>query len=493
MSRHPSPGPSHPQNITQNSQAPVLSRQKSKSYAIGIAAGAEDVKYQAKYKDLKKKVKEIEDDNDKLQFKVLQAKRSIQRMKLERAILYERLSAVPPSPDANDRHGLPPMHTAPSISSQVHSSRTLSGGHPHQEHREHSTVESDHNLVDYIRTHGNPRVAPGPDGRPIPVIDTPMGPGLRQLPPLPQLPSVQQLEGAARGHGHAHTTHTSPSMHHSHSSSSHEYSRSHSSSRSRVHHPPQPYHAGQPYSEGLPPVQHVLSPPLSERERSRRGDIHDYASSHGDPHAVHHQVQYSPHIYSEPRASSRPHNHQRIGPGTYLNRDEYHDRDRERQRDPEKERDHWERSRDHARGRETNSSHMHTPPSVHPFGAGGLPMPSRSDTPGSGSGSGGSGIGGGDGPSRPDSPKRDIDFVQEDGRSQSRDQGQHSRPSMGSRKRNRNDMDVDSENDVGEGPPGGGRPYSTGRLPDDRGSKRYHREHLHRGVDNQEDDRMGHP
>lgn len=72
----------------------------------GIAAGAEDTKYATKYKELKKKVKEIESvsfwrivcdtgevllmrvppqDNDKLHFKVLQAKRSIQRMKLERA------------------------------------------------------------------------------------------------------------------------------------------------------------------------------------------------------------------------------------------------------------------------------------------------------------------------------------------------------------------------------------------------------------------------
>ncbi len=35
-------------------------RQKSRAYASGIAAGAEDVKYAAKYRELKKKVKEIE-------------------------------------------------------------------------------------------------------------------------------------------------------------------------------------------------------------------------------------------------------------------------------------------------------------------------------------------------------------------------------------------------------------------------------------------------
>jgi hypothetical protein len=51
MSSRPSPGPS-----TQSAS----SRQKQKPHIIGIAAGAEDVKYQAKYKDLKRKVKEIE-------------------------------------------------------------------------------------------------------------------------------------------------------------------------------------------------------------------------------------------------------------------------------------------------------------------------------------------------------------------------------------------------------------------------------------------------
>jgi hypothetical protein len=96
MSSRPSPGPS---TIP---PPPAAARQKQKPHVIGIAAGAEDAKYQAKYKDLKRKVKEIEavsfqhhkhilsllisfKDNDKLHFKVLQAKRSIQRMKVERA------------------------------------------------------------------------------------------------------------------------------------------------------------------------------------------------------------------------------------------------------------------------------------------------------------------------------------------------------------------------------------------------------------------------
>ncbi|KAH8118726.1 hypothetical protein DFH11DRAFT_696516 [Phellopilus nigrolimitatus] len=98
MSRHPSPGPSissqghghyrhmdvhdspigppgsqpyaasihgaPPPPVTAQSGPPVATssatRTKSRAYQSGIAAGAEDVKYAAKYRDLKRKVKEIE-------------------------------------------------------------------------------------------------------------------------------------------------------------------------------------------------------------------------------------------------------------------------------------------------------------------------------------------------------------------------------------------------------------------------------------------------
>ena len=75
----------------------------------GVAAGAEDQKYHAKYRDLKKKVKELEavrihasilrsrslwlsfaplQDNDRLHFKVLEARKNVTRMKLERAQVF---------------------------------------------------------------------------------------------------------------------------------------------------------------------------------------------------------------------------------------------------------------------------------------------------------------------------------------------------------------------------------------------------------------------
>lgn len=56
MSRQPSPGPSNFPPSAQHAN----NRQKSKNYTQGIAAGAEDAKYKTKYRELKKKVKEIE-------------------------------------------------------------------------------------------------------------------------------------------------------------------------------------------------------------------------------------------------------------------------------------------------------------------------------------------------------------------------------------------------------------------------------------------------
>ncbi|CAG7848616.1 SubName: Full=Uncharacterized protein {ECO:0000313/EMBL:CCA70477.1} [Serendipita indica DSM 11827] len=100
-------------------QAPP--RTKSKAYQTTIAAEADDLKYESKYKELKKKVKEVEEvsspplptciytahvsltrrfrlvqDNEQLYVKILQAQQSIQRLRLERALIYERLGKLAP-------------------------------------------------------------------------------------------------------------------------------------------------------------------------------------------------------------------------------------------------------------------------------------------------------------------------------------------------------------------------------------------------------------
>jgi len=93
-------------------------------------------------------------------------------------------------------------------------------------------------------------------------------------------------------------------------------------------------------------------------------------------------------------------------------------------------------------------------------------------------------------------PNEDVDrdFIREETRS-SRDSsggGTHfpasepSHPPLDVRKRGRNDMDVDSD-DAAEGDP---VHFPGVRKHEDRGSKRYHREHV-RSVDDPEDSRMG--
>ncbi|GJJ07244.1 hypothetical protein Clacol_001444 [Clathrus columnatus] len=61
----------------------------------------EDEHYLVKYKDMKQKVKELELDNDRLHVKCLSIRKNIQRLRLERAILYERLQAINPDLNSN--------------------------------------------------------------------------------------------------------------------------------------------------------------------------------------------------------------------------------------------------------------------------------------------------------------------------------------------------------------------------------------------------------
>jgi len=82
---------------------------------LSIQAQSDEIKYQTKYRELRYKVKAIESDNDRLQVKVLNVKKNIQRLRLERAILYERLISIsganggpPPNPGPVPGPGLPP-------------------------------------------------------------------------------------------------------------------------------------------------------------------------------------------------------------------------------------------------------------------------------------------------------------------------------------------------------------------------------------------------
>ena len=298
-----------------------------------------------------------------------------------------------------------------------------------------------------------------------------------------------------------------------------------------------------------------FSPPLSERERSRQSDMRSMPTSQAEPHGHPHHpslAQLSPRSSTSDLRAARVHPHQRMGPGTYINRDpEYPERHRDLDRDRERERERdWEqheRERERPPNREMPAAmysphsaprnrapierpdypdHHMTPREEHPPPhAYEAPPPrpylvSRSDTPGSASASGSGAGGPNDDSSRPDSrtqyyehdragragssfrlrpviqpgPAEDsIGFVHEDGRSRTTaTSGGGNYPETEqaheSRKRSRNDMDVDGEDDVGA--PAG--LYSTGRLQDDRGSKRYQRERQsRRSIDANEESRAG--
>ncbi|GJJ73380.1 non-histone protein 10 [Entomortierella parvispora] len=57
-------------------------------------SAAEEAKYRRKYKDLKRRVRDIEEDNDILNIKLVKAKVDIRRLRVERGLLQERLDDV---------------------------------------------------------------------------------------------------------------------------------------------------------------------------------------------------------------------------------------------------------------------------------------------------------------------------------------------------------------------------------------------------------------
>ncbi|KAG6817874.1 hypothetical protein H0H87_001706 [Tephrocybe sp. NHM501043] len=482
MSVRPSPGPSV--------------RLKPPQPTVGITAGAEDAKYQTKYRELKRKVKEIEIDNDKLHFKVLQAKRSIQRMKLERAILYERLAATPSPTEPQNRVPMPPPLPGPV---PPPFSRSHSGSHHFQDIPD-DAPNNEYSAPRIVSAAHTPRALSPPPSR-----HDSRHPA-QHLPP-PPLPNARP--------------HVSPTMHHTHSSTSHERTRSQSRSRAQ-----QQYLPAHPYPEALGLQQVLHSPPPMqerERERPRRHESHD--GQHGEHSRLSaFMPRHSPPPGDTRRVHPHPHPHLRVSPAPpgreeydrrELDQERSHPRDLGRTpRDPSaamspplahRNRQAYDRASDYPEP--LGSSHARDEPAYYDAplpsnaaagggggGGGGYPSHSRSGSPVSGAGSG-NGVGGADA-SRSDSrhyydsqqqqertrgytlrpvnpPNEEMDFVHEDGRS--RDRGGFE----ASRKRGRSDME--EGDDAGD--------YQSGRAPDDRG-KRYHREHR-RSIDNQDADRMG--
>ncbi|KAI0796937.1 hypothetical protein C8Q75DRAFT_218013 [Abortiporus biennis] len=388
MSRQPSPAPSHPQQFhNQMYQQPLppqpassSKQSKPKPYAPGITAGAEDVKYQTKYKELKKKVKEIELDNDRLYLKLLLAKKNIRRMNLERAILYERLAAVPPTPGRHPQDLPPESDPIFAPPGQLNEPGRL------------LPDPNDHALIEYMRTHPNARLVQAPDGRVVAIEDTqpldprglainpiqnpphgiPLvhgyrhesGPGFepnRQLPPLNSshasgLPASYEHSAELSPHNHSSHHHSAPpwpaehsnNNHRSQSSTSNSHHR-HSSSRTDLEHI-----QGGERGEGLPPPSSSHRDQEQGETRGRRHETHELGHSHlqhsqARPHIQvsapsEHSLSHSPSSPSllsptSARAQRSIHNHQRVGPGAHINTERDPDYQRELLRRRELERD----------------------------------------------------------------------------------------------------------------------------------------------------------
>ncbi|CAO1614043.1 unnamed protein product [Sympodiomycopsis kandeliae] len=82
-----------PTSQAPNSTSVNNKKSSANNYASTVATQSDIAKYRGKYKELKTKVREIETENDQIHIKTMNLKRTIQRLRLERALLYERLEA----------------------------------------------------------------------------------------------------------------------------------------------------------------------------------------------------------------------------------------------------------------------------------------------------------------------------------------------------------------------------------------------------------------
>lgn len=63
-------------------------KSQPKAYRSSVAVRSDTIKYRAKYRDLKKKVADMEAENDRMHAKTLILKRKIQRARLERTYVH---------------------------------------------------------------------------------------------------------------------------------------------------------------------------------------------------------------------------------------------------------------------------------------------------------------------------------------------------------------------------------------------------------------------
>ncbi|KAK3841381.1 MAG: hypothetical protein J3R72DRAFT_155146 [Linnemannia gamsii] len=130
------------------------------------ADNSSNIKYKRKYKDLKKRIRDIEDDNDVLNIKLSRARKNIHRLRVERSFLFDRL-------DHTEQTGHPSPSSSSTSDSDTDNDRNGGGSrshrHPlarHKHHRHpystpshHSRQTSSHSLAPPSSSHTTSRNA----------------------------------------------------------------------------------------------------------------------------------------------------------------------------------------------------------------------------------------------------------------------------------------------------------------------------------------------
>ncbi|KAI8051295.1 hypothetical protein BDF22DRAFT_97841 [Syncephalis plumigaleata] len=106
-------------------------RRSSSSLRQG-SLGSEELKFKRKYRDLKKKVRTIEQESDKLVSKLRHLKRETNRLRIERSFLHEKLEQdgvfeEPLSSGSDDEEILMALATATGLTSGQHGNQSMMG------------------------------------------------------------------------------------------------------------------------------------------------------------------------------------------------------------------------------------------------------------------------------------------------------------------------------------------------------------------------------
>ncbi|KAF9936034.1 Non-histone chromosomal protein 6 [Mortierella alpina] len=129
---------------------PTSTADISKSSAS--ASSAEDIKYRRKYKDLKKRIRDIEDDNDVLNIKLSRARKNIHRLRVERRL------------DQSEHGANPSSSSSSSSDSDTDGERNggESSSRSHRRHNRHSLDRYKHHRHPY--SHHTSQSLHGPHG-----------------------------------------------------------------------------------------------------------------------------------------------------------------------------------------------------------------------------------------------------------------------------------------------------------------------------------------